>query len=183
MASRVGFEPTTKGLKVPCSATELPARDGPYHVQIGSSEGDPTRSCPSPDTCPDHHGVTDEARSPQVRQGRSSPTGSEASELGAEEQRRRSRRPAAVSGTTASRRRTSSALRPRATAGVVLGGFERVAGVAGGDVHPDQEPVVGRQAGDPGADRRRLGSRPEAPMPCAQARHAPESPGLVIPPR
>ena len=26
MASRVGFEPTTKGLKVPCSATELPAR-------------------------------------------------------------------------------------------------------------------------------------------------------------
>jgi hypothetical protein len=27
LASRVGFEPTTKGLKVPCSATELPARD------------------------------------------------------------------------------------------------------------------------------------------------------------
>jgi hypothetical protein len=26
VASRVGFEPTTKGLKVPCSATELPAR-------------------------------------------------------------------------------------------------------------------------------------------------------------
>ena len=26
LASRVGFEPTTKGLKVPCSATELPAR-------------------------------------------------------------------------------------------------------------------------------------------------------------
>lgn len=26
IASRVGFEPTTKGLKVPCSATELPAR-------------------------------------------------------------------------------------------------------------------------------------------------------------
>ena len=25
-ASRVGFEPTTKGLKVPCSAAELPAR-------------------------------------------------------------------------------------------------------------------------------------------------------------
>jgi hypothetical protein len=25
LASRVGFEPTTKGLKVPCSATELPA--------------------------------------------------------------------------------------------------------------------------------------------------------------
>src|SRR6185437_11632013 len=32
VASRVGFEPTTKGLKVPCSATELPAREGPYHV-------------------------------------------------------------------------------------------------------------------------------------------------------
>ncbi len=26
MASRVGFEPTTQGLKVPCSTTELPAR-------------------------------------------------------------------------------------------------------------------------------------------------------------
>ena len=26
VASRVGFEPTTKGLKVPCSAAELPAR-------------------------------------------------------------------------------------------------------------------------------------------------------------
>ena len=26
LASRVGFEPTTQGLKVPCSATELPAR-------------------------------------------------------------------------------------------------------------------------------------------------------------
>jgi hypothetical protein len=26
IASRVGFEPTTKGLKVPCSAAELPAR-------------------------------------------------------------------------------------------------------------------------------------------------------------
>ena len=36
-ASRVGFEPTTKGLKVPCSATELPAREGPYHVPIGRS--------------------------------------------------------------------------------------------------------------------------------------------------
>jgi hypothetical protein len=35
-ASRVGFEPTTKGLKVPCSATELPARRRPYHVQIGT---------------------------------------------------------------------------------------------------------------------------------------------------
>ena len=27
IASRVGFEPTTKGLKVPCSAAELPARE------------------------------------------------------------------------------------------------------------------------------------------------------------
>src|SRR4051812_44739449 len=27
LASRVGFEPTTKGLKVPCSAAELPARE------------------------------------------------------------------------------------------------------------------------------------------------------------
>src|SRR3990170_2843458 len=35
LASRVGFEPTTQGLKVPCSAAELPARTGPYHVQIG----------------------------------------------------------------------------------------------------------------------------------------------------
>src|SRR5438094_892126 len=26
LASRVGFEPTTQGLKVPCSASELPAR-------------------------------------------------------------------------------------------------------------------------------------------------------------
>src|SRR6188768_1456655 len=37
LASRVGFEPTTKGLKVPCSATELPARPAPYHVPIGRS--------------------------------------------------------------------------------------------------------------------------------------------------
>ena len=37
VASRVGFEPTTKGLKVPCSATELPARPAPYHVPIGRS--------------------------------------------------------------------------------------------------------------------------------------------------
>ena len=37
-ASRVGFEPTTKGLKVPCSAAELPAREGPYHVRIGPSD-------------------------------------------------------------------------------------------------------------------------------------------------
>ena len=29
VVSRVGFEPTTKGLKVPCSTTELPARQGP----------------------------------------------------------------------------------------------------------------------------------------------------------
>ena len=32
------FEPTTKGLKVPCSAAELPAREGPYHVRIGPSD-------------------------------------------------------------------------------------------------------------------------------------------------
>src|SRR6188768_2668739 len=38
LVSRVGFEPTTKGLKVPCSTTELPARLGPYHVQIGCPE-------------------------------------------------------------------------------------------------------------------------------------------------
>jgi hypothetical protein len=29
---RVGFEPTTGGLKVPCSTAELPARPRPYHV-------------------------------------------------------------------------------------------------------------------------------------------------------
>jgi hypothetical protein len=27
LVSRVGIEPTTRGLKVPCSATELPARN------------------------------------------------------------------------------------------------------------------------------------------------------------
>ena len=37
LASRVGFEPTTKGLKVPCSTAELPAHERPYHVQIRPS--------------------------------------------------------------------------------------------------------------------------------------------------
>jgi hypothetical protein len=36
-ASRVGFEPTTKGLKVPCSTAELPAHERPYHAQNGPS--------------------------------------------------------------------------------------------------------------------------------------------------
>ncbi len=35
--SREGFEPSTKGLKVPCSTAELPARRGPYHVRIEPS--------------------------------------------------------------------------------------------------------------------------------------------------
>ena len=33
----VGFEPTTRGLKVPCSAAELRARPRPYHVRISPS--------------------------------------------------------------------------------------------------------------------------------------------------
>ena len=33
LVSPLGFEPRTRGLKVPCSATELRARAGPYHVQ------------------------------------------------------------------------------------------------------------------------------------------------------
>src|SRR6188768_878686 len=37
LASRVGFEPTTKGLKVPCSTAELPAHERRYHAQIGAS--------------------------------------------------------------------------------------------------------------------------------------------------
>ena len=32
MVSRVGFEPTTKGLKVPCSTTELPAHPIVAHL-------------------------------------------------------------------------------------------------------------------------------------------------------
>ena len=36
MASRVGIEPTTKGLKVPCSTAELPAREkGPFTFRSG----------------------------------------------------------------------------------------------------------------------------------------------------
>src|SRR3954469_10386478 len=38
-ASRVGFEPTTKGLKVPCSTAELPAHRRRYHAQ-NSPSGD-----------------------------------------------------------------------------------------------------------------------------------------------
>jgi hypothetical protein len=40
----VGFEPTTRGLKVPCSAAELRARKRPYHVEIGLSQARST--CP-----------------------------------------------------------------------------------------------------------------------------------------
>jgi hypothetical protein len=35
LASRVGFEPTTKGLKVPCSAAELPAQRKPTCWGVG----------------------------------------------------------------------------------------------------------------------------------------------------
>ena len=37
LVSPLGFEPRTKGLKVPCSTTELRARERPYHVQLRSS--------------------------------------------------------------------------------------------------------------------------------------------------
>src|SRR3954453_21154143 len=55
-ASRGGFEPTTKGLKVPCSTAELPARGRPYHAQIGLSGRSRAVARPSPDTGPDHLG-------------------------------------------------------------------------------------------------------------------------------
>src|ERR1700675_2206175 len=56
MASRVGIEPTTKGLKVPCSTAELPARSrkrtGPRRsprrsrsVEIGGRQRQPELFC------------------------------------------------------------------------------------------------------------------------------------------
>ena len=38
VASRVGFEPTTKGLKVPCSTAELPARGKGYKTVRADSD-------------------------------------------------------------------------------------------------------------------------------------------------
>lgn len=51
-----------------------------------------------------------------------------------------------------------------------LRSLERIARVAGQDVHPDQEPVVRGEAGDPGPTVADDGSRPEAPIPWAQAK-------------
>ena len=63
-------------------------------------------------------------------------------------------------GTTARSRRTSSALSPAPRTGR-LRTLEGVARVAFGEVHPDEEPEVARQAGDPGPDRRRGRLPPE----------------------
>jgi hypothetical protein len=38
MASRVGIEPTTQGLKVPCSTAELPARKSHYQSRATMAE-------------------------------------------------------------------------------------------------------------------------------------------------
>ena len=47
LASRVGFEPTTKGLKVPCSTAELPARGkGTRRVALGSPRAVVARDVP-----------------------------------------------------------------------------------------------------------------------------------------
>jgi hypothetical protein len=74
VVSRVGFEPTTKGLKVPCSTTELPARIGPYHVQIGRSPVDSGGSCGPSDAHPDDHSGSDRAIAPHVEHLRATGT-------------------------------------------------------------------------------------------------------------
>src|SRR3954447_19865593 len=67
-ASRVGFEPTTKGLKVPCSAAELPAHGRRYHAHIEASgasvggarrRGTPTGTPLAGDRCTEHGAVGD----------------------------------------------------------------------------------------------------------------------------